>query len=375
MMAVAAAASVAAAAAAAASVAGATPTTLASAPFYWSTPTTSATITTTMAWPTPYAIAASQPPPSIAAGSVFEPATTIPFIAPSMDDQVIAQHVELTSFVVLLLWNRIPLDKLLRLWSPSDNISSPKSNPLAFLHGPFRKYVELLLVTTKVSSSVVVLALKYLQRIAQNRHLLPPSSPLLTSAAPHMALLVSLVLANKFADDERFTNAAWAQVANTPLSTLNQAERDALLAMDVRLQVHEGEYTAWVAKLEKFAADAASALERQELYSQQLAERQALAQQKADLQRRLLLQYYGHQAKQHYHPYSHPDHNQHHLLNIHQTNSYPYTSVSPQTYPSPPDYNNPYMLPYTLYAHPQAPPPNPPQIASSATPSHILMGH
>ncbi|KNC96178.1 uncharacterized protein SPPG_08333 [Spizellomyces punctatus DAOM BR117] len=177
----------------------------------------------------------------------------------TVDDSVLSQHVELTSFVVLLLWNRIPLDVLLQIWSTPD-IGG---------HVKFRNFVQGLLSATKVSSSVVVLALKYLQRIARSRHTLDKDSHLLGENSAQIALLVSLVLANKFADDERFTNSAWATVANVPIETLNTAELEALFAINFNLQVNEVEYTAWITRLSHFASEAASAYERQELKKQQ----------------------------------------------------------------------------------------------------------
>ncbi|TPX63120.1 hypothetical protein SpCBS45565_g06866 [Spizellomyces sp. 'palustris'] len=177
----------------------------------------------------------------------------------TVDDSVLSQHVELTSFVVLLLWNRIPLDVLLHIWSTPD-IGG---------HVKLRNFVQGLLSATKVSSSVVVLALKYLQRIARSRHSLDKDSHLLGENSAQIALLVSLVLANKFADDERFTNSAWATVANVPIETLNKAELEALFAINFHLQVNEVEYTAWITRLSHFASEAASAYERQEYKKQQ----------------------------------------------------------------------------------------------------------
>ncbi|KAI8825099.1 uncharacterized protein EV422DRAFT_485288, partial [Fimicolochytrium jonesii] len=110
----------------------------------------------------------------------------------------------------------------------------------------FRSFVEHVLSTTRVSSAVIVLALKYLDRIKDSRNLLPADSPLRRPDSEQLVLLVSLMLANKFADDERFTNSAWASVADVDLAIVNRAEMDALEAIRWKLTVDERDYTKWV---------------------------------------------------------------------------------------------------------------------------------
>ncbi|KAJ3157595.1 hypothetical protein HDU86_003247 [Geranomyces michiganensis] len=147
-----------------------------------------------------------------------------------------------------------------------------------------RLYVEHVLSATKVSSSVIVLALKYLQRICARKDAIRPTSPLVTAKANYkMALLVSFVLANKFADDERFTNAAWASVADYSVETLNRAELDALDAIEFKLTVGETEYTKWLETVDSFATKTQAVSDqierRRQEEARQLAARQLQLQQ------------------------------------------------------------------------------------------------
>ncbi|TPX62612.1 hypothetical protein PhCBS80983_g00399 [Powellomyces hirtus] len=237
--------------------------------------------------------------------------TTFPFAFP-LSSQLTSDVAELSALIVLHLWSRISITQLLIVWSSS--ISAAASPMAAYYPSPastvsstsftsspslsssvpltpagvtqFRGYVEHLLSTTKVSSSVIVLALKYLQRISANRHLIRGTSPLVTLADSYkLAFTVSLVLANKFADDERFTNMAWASVADFDVDVLNRAELDALDAIQWKLTVDEGEYTKWIETVSLFASSTAAA-------SEDLEQRKQLikAQQQQQEREELLLQ-------------------------------------------------------------------------------------
>ncbi|KAI8995785.1 hypothetical protein BC832DRAFT_595930 [Gaertneriomyces semiglobifer] len=174
--------------------------------------------------------------------------------------QLLHQHTTLTSLLVLLIWSHQCLPKLLP--------------PLS----KFREQITPLLHSTQISSPIVVLALYYLSRLALCRSKLPEGSILLQDDSARLALLVCLVLANKYADDERFTNAAWAGVAGVPTASLNQAEFDTLHAFNYRLEVGELEWSRWVEKLSSFVETA----ERKEM---------ELAAKRADMEKLKAMEY------------------------------------------------------------------------------------
>ncbi|RKO85639.1 hypothetical protein BDK51DRAFT_32258 [Blyttiomyces helicus] len=105
----------------------------------------------------------------------------------------------------------------------------------------------MLLARTQVSLSVVLLALKYIQRASvagASAETLP--LPIL--------FLTALLLANKFTDDDRFSNSAWADAAGVEAAELNRAERVVLAALEFNLNVSEEEYAEWLAFVEKAVA-------------------------------------------------------------------------------------------------------------------------
>ncbi|KAJ3038688.1 hypothetical protein HDV00_000437 [Rhizophlyctis rosea] len=143
------------------------------------------------------------------------------------------------------------------IWTPTTSLSSILQywNTALDPHASLRAYIHTLLEATRVSSSVVILALKYLHRL-RSRTLRRPSASVNPSlSTPTVAFLLCLVFSNKFADDERFTNTAWASVGGLSLKDLNAAERDALGLMGYNLCVSEGEYAEWLDFLVKVVAD------------------------------------------------------------------------------------------------------------------------
>ncbi|KAJ3002499.1 hypothetical protein HKX48_002301 [Thoreauomyces humboldtii] len=212
----------------------------------------------------------------------FQSTSSIPASSTLMSGHVSADLTDLTSLMVLYIWHSLPLPAIFEPFAEStaiiplvprscrsrqgslNNIKSDSDTneygqgstqqhpPLtSTIITDVRLHVEELLTSTLVSSQVIVLALKYLERISQARHLLPAASPFLVPSHEGylLAFLVSLVLANKYSDDERFTNDAWAGVAGLNVQALNAAERQALRIMDWRLGVAEEEYSSWIEKL------------------------------------------------------------------------------------------------------------------------------
>ncbi|KAJ3013728.1 mitochondrial escape protein 2 [Thoreauomyces humboldtii] len=187
--------------------------------------------------------------------------------------------------------------------SSSIGFASQSATPASVTQ--FRAFVEQVLSTTKVSSAVIVLALKYLQRLSRNRHLISKSSVLITSPdSCRLALIVTLVLSNKYSDDERFTNAAWAGVAGIDVDVLNRAELEALDAIQWTLTVSEEEYTRWIEIVSTFASNTAAAcelVERQKHQAKVQQEQQQLilAAARQDEHRQQSLQLRHAQPQQH----------------------------------------------------------------------------
>ncbi|KAJ7609434.1 hypothetical protein FB45DRAFT_1066844 [Roridomyces roridus] len=149
------------------------------------------------------------------------------------------------------------------LWfapSSSSAASSPP-NALQLTASPtFVAFTQKLLETTQVSQSVIVLALHYIHRLrlaATPSSASSSSSPSTSSTAPtptpappqpgseFRVAVAALLLANKFLDDNTYTNATWASVSGIPLTQINVMEHEFLVGCGWNMYVSEDTYLDW----------------------------------------------------------------------------------------------------------------------------------
>jgi hypothetical protein len=109
----------------------------------------------------------------------------------------------------------------------------------------FRHFCRNLLSTMQVSSSVVILSLKYVSLLRQ-RHTQTGEA-----GSEYRLLVVSLMLASKFLDDSTYASRTWAQVSRIPMAELNQCEMEFLDAIGYSLHVPELQYLEWLKYLEE----------------------------------------------------------------------------------------------------------------------------
>ncbi|KAJ6505541.1 hypothetical protein C8R45DRAFT_817405, partial [Mycena sanguinolenta] len=104
----------------------------------------------------------------------------------------------------------------------------------------FISFTQKLLETTQVSQSVIVLALHYIHRLRQ-RNAGTPAQP----GSEFRVAVAGLMMANKFLDDNTYTNATWAAVSLIPLAQINTMEREFLLGCSYNLYVSKRVYEDW----------------------------------------------------------------------------------------------------------------------------------
>jgi hypothetical protein len=109
----------------------------------------------------------------------------------------------------------------------------------------FRQFCRNLLSTMQVSSSVVILSLKYVALLRQ-RHTQTGEA-----GSEYRLLVVSLMLASKFLDDSTYASRTWAQVSRIPMTELNRCEMEFLDAIGYSLHVPELQYLEWLKYLEE----------------------------------------------------------------------------------------------------------------------------
>lgn len=103
------------------------------------------------------------------------------------------------------------------------------------------EYTERLYQLMHCDPGCYVLALVYLERIAQKGAL--------DEASVHRSLLLSLVLAAKFWDDERCKNTFYAQVGGVTVEELNELEVRFLRLLEFQLWVGEEVYDDYQRRL------------------------------------------------------------------------------------------------------------------------------
>jgi len=109
-------------------------------------------------------------------------------------------------------------------------------------------FVEKVLNQTRLPSSTIILALTYLKkRLSYEVPLFEgdPMAPLIPTGKLNEYLTMSLVLANKFLDDNTFTNSSWSDISGMSRREINVLERDWLKNMDYSLHVNPVEQKGW----------------------------------------------------------------------------------------------------------------------------------
>ncbi|ORY23612.1 hypothetical protein BCR39DRAFT_507752 [Naematelia encephala] len=139
--------------------------------------------------------------------------------------------------------------------------SSPRmtSTPDPFLAAPinhdqvvpspyFLDFVSRMLRLTQVSHSVTLIALLYIYRLKARKPMVPQSG---SEMRPFVA---SLILGNKYLDDNTYTNKTWAELAGIPQGDVNKMEQEFLIGMNYDLSVSVNEYRVWLGMLDGFIA-------------------------------------------------------------------------------------------------------------------------
>ncbi|KAF8637773.1 hypothetical protein AX17_002582 [Amanita inopinata Kibby_2008] len=105
----------------------------------------------------------------------------------------------------------------------------------------FVQFMRKLLETTQVSQSVIVLSLHYIYRLREKNRFTPAQS-----GSEFRIAVAGLMMANKFLDDNTYTNKTWSEVSGIDLAEINRMEREFLLGVDFNLYVDKSTYESWL---------------------------------------------------------------------------------------------------------------------------------
>ncbi|KAA1468359.1 hypothetical protein DENSPDRAFT_833625 [Dentipellis sp. KUC8613] len=119
---------------------------------------------------------------------------------------------------------------------------NPKTAWLQFsVSSVFVQFMQKLLETTQVSQSVIVLSLHYIYRLKTHNAVTIPCP-----GSEFRVAVAGLMLANKFVDDNTYTNKTWSEVSGIELAEVNKMEREFLSGLSWDLYVDKGTYDSWV---------------------------------------------------------------------------------------------------------------------------------
>ncbi|EAU93350.2 hypothetical protein CC1G_04329 [Coprinopsis cinerea okayama7 len=122
---------------------------------------------------------------------------------------------------------------------------SPKRQPPSHLQlvatPSFISFMQKLLETTQVSQSVIVLSLHYIHRLKERNRFTPAQR-----GSEFRIAVAGLMMANKFLDDNTYTNKTWSEVSGIELEEINRMEREFLLGVDFNLYVDKPTYESWL---------------------------------------------------------------------------------------------------------------------------------
>ncbi|KAI9314864.1 hypothetical protein BX666DRAFT_1964249 [Dichotomocladium elegans] len=175
-------------------------------------------------------------------------------------DLPLPQLAEFASAMVMLMWHeRQPSVLAMHYTSrPSSSFSGHVFFPepqdthpgrgIAYAAStPFKNFSRQILHATQLSESVVMLSLKYIAMALQ-------LNPNIQGAdgSEYRVFTVALMLANKYLDDNTFTNKTWSEVTGMALTDLNSMESEFLDVLEYNLFVDKDEFKRWKTALVRF---------------------------------------------------------------------------------------------------------------------------
>ncbi|KAI9815867.1 MAG: hypothetical protein M1826_001931 [Phylliscum demangeonii] len=214
-------------------------------------------------WPLPApgsSPAALRPAPSTAVDRPPPPPPPPTTATPADDDAIVpslqipatindskASLAEFAAQITCLFW----FESYLLLHTVETAEASPAVTtrlvPEAHPTSGFRKWATTILSTTQVTQNVIVLALLFIYRLKKLNPIVQGKS-----GSEFRLLTVALMLANKFLDDNTYTNKTWAEVSGISVQEIHIMEVEFLSNMKYSLFVSEREWRDWHVKLGRF---------------------------------------------------------------------------------------------------------------------------
>ncbi|ORY99736.1 cyclin-domain-containing protein, partial [Absidia repens] len=111
----------------------------------------------------------------------------------------------------------------------------------------FKQFCQKLFKATQISCACVILGLYYIHRLRAAYPYIHSSS-----GSEVRLFTTALVLANKYLDDNTFTNKTWSEVSSIPVSELNIMEMEFLSALHYNIHLPYDQYFQWVGQCQQW---------------------------------------------------------------------------------------------------------------------------
>lgn len=121
----------------------------------------------------------------------------------------------------------------------------PPQAPILHPEPAFRDYILRLITTTAVSQSVVLIALLYLYKARSVLQRQLVIGDVVDKRQGFSMCAASLMLGNKFLDDNTYTSRTWATLSGYSLWEINDCEKRLLHALDFQLNISLQDYNDW----------------------------------------------------------------------------------------------------------------------------------
>ncbi|KAI9299482.1 cyclin-domain-containing protein, partial [Cunninghamella echinulata] len=105
----------------------------------------------------------------------------------------------------------------------------------------FKQYCQKLIKATQISCACILVAFYYIHRLRSAYPFIHASI-----GSEIRLFTTALVLANKYLDDNTFTNKTWSEVSNIPVLELNIMEMEFLSALQYNIHVPYDQFFKWV---------------------------------------------------------------------------------------------------------------------------------
>ncbi|KAF7723554.1 hypothetical protein EC973_001843 [Apophysomyces ossiformis] len=111
----------------------------------------------------------------------------------------------------------------------------------------FKSFCQKILKATQISCACIVLALYYIHRLRSAYPAIRAST-----GSEVRLFTTALVLANKYLDDNTFTNKTWSDVSSIPVNELNIMEMEFLSALQYNIHIPDQQFFIWVSQCQQW---------------------------------------------------------------------------------------------------------------------------